>query len=84
MKKRRKIIVYIATSVDGYIAKPNGDMEWLNRRPRKADYGMRRFYPSIDTILLGRKTYDWTLDYCKKNGIKGGVFDKKIANYVFS
>ncbi|PYX98739.1 MAG: hypothetical protein DMG63_11025 [Acidobacteria bacterium] len=69
MKKRRKIIVYIATSVDGYIAKPNGDMEWLNRRPRKADYGMRRFYSSIDTILLGRKTYDWTLDYCKKNGI---------------
>jgi len=31
--KRRKIIVYIATSADGYIARPDGDVEWLNRRP---------------------------------------------------
>jgi dihydrofolate reductase len=59
MKARRKIIVYIATSADGYIARPDGDVEWLNRRPRTVDYGMRAFYPSIDTILRGRKTYDW-------------------------
>ncbi len=49
MKARRKIIVYIATSADGYIARPDGDVEWLNRRPRKVDYGMRTFYPTIDT-----------------------------------
>jgi len=61
MKARRKIIVYIATSADGYIARPDGDVEWLNRRPRTVDYGMRAFYPTIDTILLGRKTYDWAL-----------------------
>ena len=41
MKARRKIIVYVATSADGYIARPDGDVEWLNRRPRKVDYGMR-------------------------------------------
>ena len=45
MKRRRKIIVYIATSADGYIARPDGDVEWLNRRPRTVDYGMRAFYP---------------------------------------
>ena len=61
MKSRRKIIVYIATSADGYIARPNGDVEWLNRHPDKYDYGMRAFYPTIDTILLGRTTYDWAL-----------------------
>lgn len=83
MKARRKIIVYIATSAEGYIARPDGDVEWLNRRPH-VDYGMRAFYSTIDTILWGRKTYDWVLDYWKKKGVKEGMFDKKVANYVFS
>ncbi|HKF01852.1 MAG TPA: dihydrofolate reductase family protein [Candidatus Sulfotelmatobacter sp.] len=82
--KSRKIIVYIATSADGYIARPDGDVEWLNRLPHKFDYGMRAFYRSIDTILFGRKTYDWSLDYQKKMGIKHSMFDKKMANYIFS
>jgi dihydrofolate reductase len=80
----RKIIVYIATSADGYIARPDGDVEWLNRRSRTVDYGMGAFYPTIDTILWGRKTYDWLLAYCKKQGTKGGMFDTTLANYVFS
>lgn len=84
MRARRKIIVYIATSADGYIARPDGDVEWLNRRPRTVDYGMRAFYPTIDTILWGRKTYDWLLNYYKKRGKKDGMFDTKLANYVFS
>ena len=83
-RTRRKIIVYIATSADGYIARPDGDMEWLTRRPRTIDYGMREFYPTIDTILWGRKTYDWLLNYYKKRGKTKGLFDTKIANYVFS
>jgi dihydrofolate reductase len=84
MKARRKIIVYIATSTDGYIARPDGDVEWLNRRPRKVDYGMSAFYSTIDTVLWGRKTYDWVLDYYKVRGRKGGMFDTNLANYVFS
>jgi len=84
MKLARKIIVYIAASADGYIARPDGDVEWLNRRPRKFDYGMRELYRTIDTILLGRKTYDFALDYQKKMGRKGAIFDSKLANYVFS
>jgi dihydrofolate reductase len=84
MKARRKIVVYVATSADGYIARPNGDVEWLNRRPRNVDYGMRAFYRTIDTILLGRKTYDWAMKYVKKHHVKGGMFDRKVANYVFS
>lgn len=84
MKTKRKIIVYIATSADGYIARPDGDVEWLNRRPRTVDYGMRKFYPTIDTILWGRKTYDWLLNYYRKIGKKAGMFDTRVANYVFS
>ena len=83
MKSRRKIIVYIATSADGYIARPNGDVEWLNRRAR-LDYGMRAFYKTIDTILYGRKTYDWALNYQKKTKMKGRIFDQKVANFIFS
>jgi dihydrofolate reductase len=84
VKARRKIIVYIATSADGYIARPDGDVEWLNRGPRTVDYGMKAFYATIDTILWGRKTYDWVLAYYKKKGTKKGMFDTKLANYVFS
>jgi dihydrofolate reductase len=84
MKAQRKIIVYIATSADGYIARPDGDVEWLNRRPDTVDYGMTAFYPTIDTILWGRKTYDWVLAYYRKRGRKGGMFDTKLANFVFS
>jgi len=84
MKARRKIIVYIATSADGYIARPDGDVEWLNRRPHAVDYGMTEFYSTIDTILWGRKTYDWVIAYYRKKGRKGGMFDTKLANYVFS
>ena len=84
MRTKRKIIVYIATSADGYIARLDGDVEWLNRRPSDIDYGMGAFYPTIDTILWGRKTYDWLLKYFKKRGKTTGLFDTRVANYVFS
>src|SRR4051812_19209840 len=84
MESPRKIIVYIATSAEGLIARPDGDVEWLNRRPHTIDYGMKEFYPSIDTILWGRNTYDWALAYAEKTGQKDGIFDTKLANYVFS
>lgn len=79
----RKIIVYIATSADGYIARPDGDVEWLDRPGTAGDYGIRSFYRSIDTILWGRKTYELALDF-QKRGIEGAEFDPKVKNYVFS
>jgi dihydrofolate reductase len=85
MKSARKIIVQLAASVDGYIARLDGDVEWLNRRPHNFDYGMTEFQSTIDTVLLGRKTYDWAVDYAKKTGIKiESIFDSKFSNYVFS
>ena len=51
MKTPRKIIVHIATSADGYIARPDGDVAWLDRPRPKGNYGMPAFFKSIDTTL---------------------------------
>ncbi len=62
MKKRRRVIVHIAASADGFIARPDGDLEWLTSRPApEGFYGMNAFIKSIDTQLLGRKTYEVSL-----------------------
>ncbi len=79
----RKIVVYIATSADGYIARLDGSVDWLNRPRTAGDYGMGTFYRSIDTILWGRKTYELALAF-QKQGIKRAAFDPKVKNYVFS
>ena len=77
----RKIIVYIATSADGFIARKDGSVDWLNRPRPRGNYGMNEFFNSIDTILWGRKTYDKSLDYFKKGG---GTYSSKSKNYVFT
>jgi dihydrofolate reductase len=43
MTRRRKIIVYIATSADGFIARPDGSVDWLERLRPKGNYGMGAF-----------------------------------------
>ena len=80
---RRKIIVYIATSADGFIARADGSVDWLDRPHPRGAYGMGAFYRSIDTILCGRKTYDKALEFQRK-GIAGSAFDTNVKNYVFT
>ena len=80
--KQRKIIVYIATSADGYIARLDGNVDWLNYPRTAGDYGMAAFFKTIDTILWGRKTYDIARGFGKKGGGLG--YGKKIKNYVFT
>src|SRR6266480_6952106 len=76
--KRRRVIVHIAASADGYIARPDGDLEWLTSRPApEGFYGMNAFMKSIDTMLLGRKTYEVSLRM-------GAKFDSKSRTVVFS
>lgn len=56
----RKVKLFIATSLDGYIAKPNEDLSFLKVVEKEGeDYGYAEFTSTIDTIILGRKTYDW-------------------------
>src|SRR6202040_2972001 len=82
MVRKRKIIVYIATSADGFIARSDGSVDWLDDPRLKGHHGMDAFYQSIDTILWGRKTCDVALDFQKK-GVPGSAFDTRVKNYVF-
>ena len=77
-ERKRRIIVYIATSADGFIARRDGSFDWLERPRPKGNYGIATFFRSIDTILWGRKTYDLAL---KHGGSRTGP---RIATYVFS
>ena len=78
MANHRKIIVHIAASTDGYIARPDGDLEWLTSRPTpKGFYGMNAFMKTIDTLMMGRLTYEAGLRL-------GGKFDPGSPTFVFS
>ncbi|MDH3455382.1 MAG: dihydrofolate reductase family protein [Gemmatimonadota bacterium] len=70
----RRVKLLVATSLDGYIAGPNEDVDWLFM---DQDYGMSEFYRSIDTTLLGRKTFEFGERH-------GQVGYEGMHNYVFS
>jgi dihydrofolate reductase len=75
---QRKIIVNIATSADGYVARPDGNLNWLTERPApKGFYGLMEFERSTDAKILGRKTFDRSLQM-------GARFSAKAGHYVFS
>ena len=61
----KKIILYAAISLDGKIAKEDGDIEWLHEipNPDQVDHGYTDFYESIDTTLMGNKTYQQVLGF---------------------
>lgn len=80
MARTRSVVVYVAVSADGYIARPDGGVEWLDRPSTAGDYGMRAFLRSIDTILWGRKTYEMALGF----GEKGTNFGRPVRNLVFT
>ena len=80
MQSKRKIIVELAISADGFIARRDGSVDWLDRPRPKGDYGMGEFVKSIDTILMGRKTYDKGIEM----GMKDSGFGPRVKNFVFS
>jgi dihydrofolate reductase len=58
----RKVVLYIAMSLDGYIATTEDDLEFLSAVERPGeDYGYTEFIKTVDTVILGRKTYDKVL-----------------------
>lgn len=61
-----KCSVFIAASLDGFIARKNGEIDWLPGSDGEAggeDYGFNEFFASIDTLVLGRKTYELALTF---------------------
>ncbi|MDR6370541.1 dihydrofolate reductase [Chryseobacterium bernardetii] len=58
----RNLSLFIAMSLDGYIAKPNDDLSFLKIVEKEGeDYGYADFNAGIDTIIIGRKTYDYVM-----------------------
>ncbi len=55
----RKVVLYISLSLDGYIADPNGGVDWLGGEDRNytGDYGYGEFIRTVDTVLMGARTY---------------------------
>jgi dihydrofolate reductase len=66
MMAERRVILYIAISLDGYIAKPGDDLSFLSIVEKEGeDYGYGEFIRTVDTVIMGRKTYDWILAHVK-------------------
>lgn len=59
MHSSRELILYIAMSLDGYIAGENDDLTFLDAVAAEGvDYGYQAFVDSVDTVVMGRKTYE--------------------------
>lgn len=78
MKTERKLVLFIAVSMDGYIANENGEVDWLHQVEGEGDNGYAKFYETIDTVVMGRTTYDQVLTLAEEF-----PFSEKEC-YVFS
>ena len=78
-----EVILYIASSLDGYIARPDGAVDWLDEIAApvdgaEEDFGYEDFYAGIGTVLMGRATYEQILTFGVDYPYPG------TAGYVFS
>ncbi|BAY45002.1 bifunctional deaminase-reductase-like protein [Scytonema sp. HK-05] len=73
----RKIRLFIASSLDGYIARTSGEVDWLFT---DSDYGYKEFFDQIDTVLMGSKTYYQVLTFGEYpyKGKESFVFSKTV------
>lgn len=81
MNNKRKVVCYIAASLDGYIATEDDSLEWLFKTAgeEEGDAGYDEFMETIDTVVMGRRTYDWVME------AEDGKYPYQgIASYVFT
>lgn len=82
MADNRKIVCYIAQSLDGYIATEDDSLEWLFNVEGEGDAGYAEFMESIDTVIMGRRTYDWVMEMEKGSypypGLKSYIFTRTV------
>jgi len=61
-----KVSAFIATSLDGYIARPDGDIEWLMNADNsggKEDYGYKEFSDTVDCMVIGRNSMEKVMSF---------------------
>jgi len=76
----RKIVVFIAASLYGYIATKENSLDWLFATEGEGDNCYGEFLDTVDTVVMGRRTYDWLL---KEVGLENFPYKDKQC-YVFS
>lgn len=59
----RPVILYVATSLDGRLADANGGLDWLTNTAVDGDAGYDRLMGEIDTLIMGRTTYDYVINH---------------------
>ncbi len=74
----RRIVLYLAASLDGFIARRDGRVDWLPALGPE-DYGYAEFLGTVDTVLMGRTTYEQVLTFgpYPYRGMKGYVFSTR-------
>src|SRR5689334_15191007 len=79
----RKLILYIAASLDGKLARKDDSIDWLPD-PASEDYGYESFYNAIDTVLMGYRTYEVCLGFGEWHykGKSAVVFSRNAAKSV--
>ncbi len=70
----RPVVLFVATSLDNYVARNDGKVDWLFT---DRDYGTNDFFKTLDTALIGRKTHDQMVSF-------GIPAYPKLKNYVFT
>jgi dihydrofolate reductase len=82
IKKKRNIILYIGTSIDGYIANDDGTLEWLESTEVEGDSGYNSLLERMDTVVMGKGTYDvirgFDMNYPYSDS-KNYVFSKSVC-----
>ena len=77
----RKLILGLAVSLDGYIEGPNGEYDWCFT---DQDYGLEEFFSRVDSIFIGRKSYEILQQYSGNNSEAGIPGMPPMTEYVFS
>lgn len=78
----RKIRLFIAQTLDGYIATNEESLDWLFDVEGEGDNGYGEFLADIDTVVMGKRTYDWVMN--QENGVypyselKGVIFSNSV------
>ncbi|GKV54087.1 dihydrofolate reductase [Sporosarcina sp. NCCP-2222] len=63
MGNKRKVVLFIASSLDGYIATKEESLEWLFSVEGEGDNGFSEFYDTVSTVIMGKRTYDWIMSH---------------------
>ncbi|MBC8988348.1 dihydrofolate reductase [Pedobacter sp. N36a] len=78
MKNRRKLILGLAVTLDGYIEGPNGEYDWCFT---DQDYALNKFFSQIDSLFIGRKSYEIAQQHAENNN---GEIVPGMQEHVFS